>query len=243
MRNSKLVIGIFIISCLVFCGSVRALDDPEAAVAKVIEDYVIAFNPEWVQADIQISFKFADKIFESLKDLSNDANFKVVDVYRDFRPVGNVIFPLQVSDGTITKKIFLRAQVRVLKSVVVAKESIRRGQVIEEAGLTTALRDIAMLPQKYFSHLIEVIGKESTTSIPKNSTIFNWMVKAVPLLHRGDEVFILLRAKNLLVRAPGIILSDGYLDKNVKVKKKGSTDPKNILEGKLISSDEVEVRI
>ncbi|MFH1683846.1 MAG: flagellar basal body P-ring formation chaperone FlgA [Candidatus Margulisiibacteriota bacterium] len=243
---SKLNIGIclLVIVWLLFLGNwdlpAEALDNPEAKLADVVEDYVLTAHPDWIGLDMRVTFKFADKIFASLKNINDKAEFKIVDVYKDFRPVGNVIFPIKITGDSINRKVFVRAKVEVFKPVVVSAKKIKRGETIVEEDVAVEERDIAMLPEKYFKDQIMVIGTEAKTTIPKNSTIFSWMVKEVPLVHRGDNVAILVKGENLLIKTEGAVLMDGYLGKEVKVKRK---DSKKSVEGILISSDEVEVTL
>ncbi|MFH1577013.1 MAG: flagellar basal body P-ring formation chaperone FlgA [Candidatus Margulisiibacteriota bacterium] len=246
MKIRKLVLNRFWLCCLLVLFSSAtafALKDPEAKLAKVIEDHVVAAHPNWAELDIRITFKFADKTFNDLRKLSEKASFTVVDVYQDFRPVGNVIFPIQISDEEVSRKVFVRAQVEVFKPVVVVNRLIKRGETIAEGDLALVARDIAMLPDSYYEDKVMVIDTEAKTAIPKNSTIFRWMVKEIPVVRRGEELTINIKGANFLVKAQGIALMDGYLGKNVKVRKKGVKDPKKILEGLLISSKEVEVEL
>jgi len=241
-QNSKIK-NIVLLACtfLLLAGPALALAKPKAKLAKVIKDYVVATYPNWGKLDIKVKFKFADKVFKRLSELSDQTTFQVVEVYRDFKPVGNVIFPVLVDDQGDKTKIFVRAKVEVFKAVVVAKQKIKRGQVIEASDIYLIQRDISMLPQKYFEDDLEVIGTEAKTTIPKNGLVFRWMVKEVPLVRRGEPITIIVKGPNLLLKTPGVALMDGYLGKKLRIKKKGVTDPKKIMEGKLISSKEVEV--
>jgi len=220
--------------------SARALDNPEQKLAEVIEDYVITRYPDWIGLEIRVTFKHANKIFEDLRGVDEDADFEIVEVYKDFKPVGNVIFPIKVSAGGISKKLFIRARVEVFSKVVVAQKGIKRGEIITDEDLALEERDIAMLPQKYFEKLEQVVETEAKTTIPKESTIFEWMIKEIPLVHRGDEVSILVTAPDLVVKTKGMVLEDGYLDKKIKVKR---VESNKTLEGILISPDEVEVKL
>jgi flagella basal body P-ring formation protein FlgA len=218
----------------------NALDDPEAKIAKVIEDYVIATYPDWAGLEIRITFKYADRLFEGLRALEGEVEFKIAEVYTNLKPVGNVIFPIEVSAGEESRKVFVRAKVEVFKKVVVAARHIKRGTMISLDDVKLEERDIAMFPQSYYADLEGVLLKETKTSVPRNSTIFEWMIKEIPLVRRGDEVTILVKGPNLLVRTTGMALEDGYEGKWLKVKVAGK-DAKDSLEGRLISSNEVEV--
>ncbi|MFC1511525.1 flagellar basal body P-ring formation chaperone FlgA [Candidatus Margulisiibacteriota bacterium] len=225
---------------LVLAVSVSALNNPEAELNKVIEDYIITQQPNLAGLEIRVTFKYADRIFDSLRGLSGEPEFRIVQTDKDFKPVGNVIFPIEVTSGQTARKIFIRAKVEVFKDIVVAKKRIKRGQTIGQADLSLEARDIAMLPQKYFAKLDNVIGSETKTNIPKNSTLYEWMVKEVPLVRRGDTLAVLVKAPNLLIKTQGQALSDGYLNKKMKVKRE---DSKTAIEGILISAKEVEVNL
>ena len=82
--------------------------------------------------------------------------------------------------------------------------------------------------------------RETKTAVARNGTIFEWMIKEIPIVRRGDEVSILVKVPNMLVRTTGTALEDGYEGKLLRVKVKGR-DAKDRLEGRLVSSNEVEV--
>jgi flagella basal body P-ring formation protein FlgA len=226
-----------------FSQSIFALDNPEARVSAVIKDYVVATYPDLSKDELKVTFKYAERIFANLAKCSEGTTFQVADVYRDFRPVGSAIFPLMVTDGDQNNKIFIRTQVEVLKEVVVAGAPIKRGVLIKIDDLAIQQRDVALYPKKYFTSVLAVASCEAKTLIAQNSTIFDWMIKEVPLRHRGDEVKIIVIGENIQVKTKGIILTDGYLNQEVKVRRKGTNDAKNILTGKLISENEVEVTL
>ena len=216
------------------------MDNPEQALKDVIEDYVMTTYPDWIGYDINISLKYADKMIDYLGGLEGDVDLRIVGVYRNFKPVGNVIFPIEVATATGKKKIFVRAKVEVFKNVVISNRRIKRGEEITAEDLALESRDIAVVPQKYYEDIAQVVETEAKTSIPKNSTIYEWMIKEIPLVHRGDQVAILVIGPNLRVKTMGRALEDGYLGKTIKVRRAESD---KTLEGTLISSDEVEVRL
>ena len=105
------IFGLITICILLFSTSVFALHNPEEKVTKVIEDYIIASNPDLSGMEIRVTYKFADKIFEILRGYEDDVTFKIVNVYKDFRPVGNVIFPIKVSREDVNRKIFIQTPI------------------------------------------------------------------------------------------------------------------------------------
>ncbi|OGB87581.1 flagella basal body P-ring formation protein FlgA [candidate division WOR-1 bacterium RIFCSPLOWO2_02_FULL_46_20] len=232
----KNVIVAFLVVILSF--SVSALNNPEGKIAQVIENYVTAKYPAWSGLDIRVTFKYADKLFEQLSGYNEEVGLEVVEVYKDFKPVGNVIFPIRVTAGDESRKVFVRASVEVFKEIVVVKNKIDRASRIEAKDLTLAERDVAMLPQKYYSQIDQIANSEAKTTISQNSTIFEWMIKQIPVVRRGDEVAVVVSGPNLLVKSKGVALMDGYINKELRVKVN-----KNTLDGVLVSKDEVEVTL
>ncbi|MBI5399139.1 flagellar basal body P-ring formation protein FlgA [Candidatus Saganbacteria bacterium] len=224
-----------------WCGQAGALTDPQTKVSKLINNYVAGANPEWAGADIRVEFKFAEKIFQELQKLSETAALSVVDIDRDFKPVGNVIFPVEASDGGNNQNFFVRARVAVFKPIVFAKHLIRRGKKIISADLSVEARDIALLPSGFYTDPALLPGNEASAMIPENSTIFKWMVRAVPLVRAGEPVKILVKGENFLVKADGVALVDGYLAEPIKVRRKGIAGAQGILNGTLVSTNEVEI--
>jgi len=235
---------ILIILSLVFgvAFSVLALQDSEQKITQVIQDFVSAKNPEWGELKIIVDLKNGDKIADILKDIPEDASLRIVQVFDDFNPIGNVIFPIQISDvsGEALIKVFARAKVEVFKQVVCSARQINRGQKIETEDLKLEERDIAMLPNQYYSDLMQVVSSETKTIIPKNSTLFGWMIREIPMIRRGSQVKLVVTTDGLLVRAEGVALEDGYLNKEIKVKRIQSG---KILVGLVNSPEEVEVNI
>lgn len=220
-----------------FINGTLALDDPEQKVEEAIKDYILTKFPDWTKDEIRISFRFAEKTFDELRKGGGNVSFKVAEIYPDFKPVGNVIFPIEVS-GEFSKRLFLRAKVEVIKKIVIAAKRIKKGKVLEESDLELKERDVALFPQKYYVDPNVLIGKEAKISIPAESTIFQWMVGEVPIVRQGSEVTVLVASPGLMVKTKGEALEDGYLDSEIKVKRKGQ---KKIFTAKVISANEVEV--
>jgi len=227
--------------CLaLLAAAAQALDDPEQKVSAAIKKHIIAKYPDWAGDEIIITFKSAEKTFDRLRALSDQAEFAVLTVSPDFKPVGNVVVPLQVSDGGDSEKILLRTKVEVRKKIAAAAVLIKKGKLIEPADLKLESRDVALLPPKYFVETLTLGGKEAKITIPANSTLFAWMVGEPPLVKRGAEVTVVVTAPGLTVKAKGQALDDGYRDQELKVRR---ADTRKTIVGKVISPSEVEVKI
>jgi len=231
---------ILVVFSISFGGNALALSDPEQKVAEVIKDYVVAKQPEWSKDEVQITFKLAEKTFEGLKAYSDAAQIKVLEVYPEFKPVGSVVFPLLITDGEGSEKVLLRAKVEVMKKIAAAAATIKKGKVLETSDVKFEVRDVALLPPKYFVESVSLAGKEAKIGIPKNSTLFEWMVGEPPLVRRGDGVSVRVSEPGLMVRTRGEAMEDGYRDAEIKIKR---ADSKKMIVGKVISPSEVEVKL
>lgn len=219
--------------------SVLSLNNPEESVTDIIKSYIVEKYPDWQAWDIKVTFKQAGKTFEKMRAIKQDSDLKIGELYKNFKPVGNVIFPIDSPVG----RFFVRTQVEVFKEIVCARGVIRRGTLITLDDLAMEKRDIAMLPPGFFSGTEPLLGLEAKTTIPKGSTVFEWMVKKVPLIRRGDEVMILLKGEGLLVKAKGVSLMDGSLNEKIKVQRRTGPNASKTLEGVLISPKEVKVTL
>ncbi|PIS29996.1 flagella basal body P-ring formation protein FlgA [Candidatus Saganbacteria bacterium CG08_land_8_20_14_0_20_45_16] len=217
---------------------VLGLNNPKQIVIDIIKNYVVKQNPDFSKAVIKVACRYADKDFAWLADLTNEAKLEILESSFDSKGLGDVIFPFKASFGQEKKKFFIRAKVVVLLKSVVAQQGIKRGAEIKADDVTLIERDVARLPTTYFTSLKAVIGTEAKTTIPKNSVIFSWMIREIPLTRRGDEVTIVVKGEGVLIKTHGEALTEGYLDKPIVVRPVGS---KETLDGILVSDNEVEV--
>ncbi|MBI5078938.1 flagellar basal body P-ring formation protein FlgA [Candidatus Saganbacteria bacterium] len=231
---------------IIMASSSQALDNPEQKAAGIIKDYILTKYPDWSRDEIRVTFKLAEKTFDSLRKLDEGAVFRVLEVYPEFKPVGSVMFPVEVRSGAGSQqllgsqKFFLRAKVEVVKKIAAAAKLCRKGKPLEAGDLKLDERDIALLPQKYFTEISSLVSKEAKITIPANSTIFEWMVGDPPFVRRGSEVTIMAVARGILVKTKGEALEDGWRDTEIKVKRVGN---EKVFSARVVSPGEVEVKL
>jgi flagella basal body P-ring formation protein FlgA len=218
----------------------RGLDNPEQKVTDTIKNYIVNKYPDWPKEDIHLTFKMAESAFDGLKAAPGNATLEVIEVYPDFKPVGSVVFPIRADFGGEAKKIMVRAKVEVVRKVAAAAGQIKKGKALEAADLKLEERDVALLPQKYFTGTDALLGKEAKISIPENSTLFEWMVGIVPLVHRGNMVTLLVSTAGLTVKTAAQAQEDGLLGSEIRVKR---ADSQKIIAARIISANEVEVKL
>lgn len=218
-----------------------ALNNPDQKVTEVIKNYVVTKYPDWSKDEVKVTFKYAERAFGKLRTYGEDVSFKILELYSDFKPLGNLLLPLEISEkGKPKARIFLQAKVEVYKDVAVAKRTIKKGKVLTKGDLKLEKRDVALLPQKYVTLLLPLIGKEAKMTIPKRSILFSWMAGELPVVRRGEKVKILVSGQNLLIEAKGTALEDGYPQEEIKVKRPGA---KRILQAVVKGPGQVEVKL
>lgn len=233
-------LGGWLLALTMLVNAAAALDNPEQKVTALIKDFVVAKYPAWTSDEVRVTCKGAETSFTEMKAYGEAARLTILEVMPDFKPVGSVIFPLQISDGENSEKFLVRAKVEVRRKIVAAATTIKKGKRLEAADLKLEERDVALLPDKYFVETYSLASKEARITIPENSTLFSWMVGAPPLFHRGATVALVIDQPALTVKVKGEALDDGYPDLECRVKR---GDNNKIVKGTPISADEVEVKI
>ncbi len=130
-------------------------------------------TPAYAGKKIEVTYKYADKIFRDLKYRKGKISFSIAELYPDFMPIGNIIIPVQVVEDDVQKeKIFLRTKVSIFDKIVVAKKRLQRGDIISsnEAGMEE--RDIAVLNPDVIRDFGLAFGKEVKTFVPYGKSRF-----------------------------------------------------------------------
>ena len=124
---------------------------------------------------------------------------------------------------------------------VIAKKSIKKGEIFGEDNIGVMPRDISgSYDKNYFTSTQEVYDKEAKTYIPKSYIVVSWMVKEKSLVTKRAKVRIKAIAGDVEVSADGEILEDGARGAKVKVKNLASN---KVVIGTVVSSGEVLVEI
>jgi flagella basal body P-ring formation protein FlgA len=200
-----------------FGASVR--NDVQSRMTRAIISYLVEKDPSYAGRKIEVTYKYADRTFRNLRARKGKVDFSIAELYPGFKPVGNIIVPVQVVVDDVPKeKIFLRTRVSVFDGIVVAKKRIQRGDLITTAEAAIEERDIAVLNSEIIKDMDLALGKESKTFIPGGNPIYSWMIKERPLVKKNDKVNIRAGSQNVLVEAVGTSLEDGGLGGEIKVK-------------------------
>jgi|GEM_PF-2096511 len=216
-------------------------DETKKQIEGLIRHVVAAKHPDWPAGSIKVSFKYSDSTFKLLTGREGKVEFAIADVHPDFDPVGDAMVPLQVFvDGKRAEIVYVRANVEVWLDIVVAAKKLKRTSLIKSGDIRLAKKDVSRMPERFFLKVDDIVGKEITSTISKNTVVQDWMVRIPPLVSKNDEVVIIAKLPALKATAVGVAMDDGYMGDKIKVRNK---DTMREISGVVTSTDEVSVEL
>ena len=120
-------------------------------------------------------------------------------------------------NGVLENKVELCGWLDVFGTVVCASRDLKRGTVIQEKDLYKERRNISNMVEDVVVDMSQVVGLMTKHNIKRNDTLKRWVLKASPVVQRGDLVTILVQSGGLRVTAPGKVLDDGFKGQSVSV--------------------------
>ena len=180
----------------------------------------------------QVVLKYINES-NSNKDLKARILAKIKDVYIPRGQVSYVINPksrykkeggyrnyeVEFSvDGKPVRKVFVRTYLKLYKEVFVARDTIRKNQVIEESDLLKLRRNVDRIQREYLTDKNKIIGKISTRTLNPSEVFSSGSIKNPPLINSGDRLQIVFETPFLRLSAPGISLAKGREGDRIPVK-------------------------
>ncbi|WP_300672407.1 flagellar basal body P-ring formation chaperone FlgA [Desulfoluna sp.] len=121
-------------------------------------------------------------------------------------------------NGKTMGRITLSGKASVLKNVVITHTALRQGEKLTSAHITLALRPVPPSDHDILTDPIQAIGRMATRPIGSGTLLTTTLVKASPLVQRGDGVRIRYTLGGLLITATGIARETGGRGDFIKVK-------------------------
>lgn len=132
-------------------------------------------------------------------------------------PIGRVTLRVRC-DGISPWTVFVPAQVRLYRNVVIANRPLKRDSQLTELDLSLAERDVGQLNQGYLTDLDQAIGKKLTRALQPDQALSPVQVQMAEAIRKGDQVVIFARTGTINVRMPGEALSNGTIGKQISVR-------------------------
>lgn len=155
------------------------------------------------------------------------------------QPIGRVTCRIRC-EGSSPWTVFVPAQVRLYRPVLVATRPLNRNALIQPGDAALAERDIGQLTQGYLTDLSQVAGKKLTRAVQTDQVLATIHVAMAEVIRKGDQVVINAHSGAISVKMPGEALSDGGLGEQIRVR---NTRSQKIVRGRVVGPGSVEVQM
>jgi flagella basal body P-ring formation protein FlgA len=137
------------------------------------------------------------------------------------QPVGRVTLKVRCT-GINPWSIFVPAQVRIYREVLLASRPLKRASVLSESDLKLTERDIGLLNQGYLTSIEQAAGKKLARQLLTDQVIAPTYLQQAEVISKGDHVVITARSGGISVRMSGEALGHGALGEQISVRNLGS---------------------
>jgi flagella basal body P-ring formation protein FlgA len=115
------------------------------------------------------------------------------------------------------REVRAQARLEVFAEVVVAKNSLRRHQIVEEKDVHLLNRNITQQATDVATDLGEVLGKRVTLSVNAQEVLRRSMVEVPPLVKKGDRVTVVVENVHFKITCMGEVKEEGRAGDRIKV--------------------------
>lgn len=155
------------------------------------------------------------------------------------RKMGNTTVSIRC-DAPVKWKIYAPVQVRVFKAVLVAADTLPRGQRLARSDFRLEQRDISALHGGYITQSGAFLGYTVRRQINAGRVISPNALQMPKIVKRGEFVTLIASTNGLQIRTQGVALEDGIKGSTVRVRNKRS---QRIVEGRVIESGLIQVNM
>ncbi|MBJ9975465.1 flagellar basal body P-ring formation protein FlgA [Pseudomonas sp. S75] len=153
------------------------------------------------------------------------------------QPMGRVTVRVRC-DGAAPWTVFVPAQVKLFRDVVVTTRPLLRESVIGEGDVALRERDVSSLGQGFLSALEQAVGMKLSRPMVLDQVVTLQQLQQAEVVRKGDQVVITARSGTLSVRMPGEALAKGGLTEQIRVRNLNS---KRVVKATVIGPGQVEV--
>lgn len=148
---------------------------------------------------------------------------------------GTVAFKVTLSNGQENKILNLSGKVRAKAVVYRANRELPVHTVLEAADFDPVTEELQQGGEIFG---IFPSGFRNTMTLRKGQLLQQRHCQAVPLVHKGAEVTVIIRGATFEIKITGLARVDGWLNQRIQVM---NPESRKIFMGKVIARDTVEV--
>lgn len=149
----------------------------------------------------------------------------------------NFLVTVKRPDGAVQSR-WVTADVEIIRSVVVAKYTLKPFRVIESGDVEVKPTYLSRKGTHYAVELGEVVGKKTRKPIEAGTPITPDMLQDVPVMRQGDRVTLIVESDGFQIMASGEAKGNGFLGKQVPVI---NVDSQKMVYGKVLDAVTVQV--
>ncbi len=135
-------------------------------------------------------------------------------------------------------RIYVPVTVVRNEPVLILRHAVERESVLTDADVTVASRRVTGLGTAYLSSPAELHGRTARRTLAAGTALTVDMLTPDLIVHRGQEVTLIVQAAGIEVRAAGQALEDASAGARIHV---ANASSKKIIEGVVESADTVRV--
>lgn len=155
------------------------------------------------------------------------------------QPIGRVTVRVSCP-GSTPWTVFVPAQVRIFRPVVVLKNPLKRDSIVGPADIALIEHDIGLLGRGYFTDPAQAIGKKLTRPAQVDQVLTPAQLRLAESVKRGDQVVIAAHSGGISVRMQGEALSAGSLGQQISVRNLSS---QRVIRARVTGPGQVEVEM
>jgi flagellar basal body P-ring formation protein FlgA len=120
-------------------------------------------------------------------------------------------------EGSATWKVVIPVQIRVFADVVIARDSLAKGTLLQTANLTLERKELSAIQAGAYTQTSDVAGMILKRPVNQSTILTPAMLQPRRLVQRGETVTILAQAADITVRVQGVALMDGHRGQTIRV--------------------------
>ena len=158
---------------------------------------------------------------------------------RPFR--GPTVTRLEVSvDGELVRTMAITVDTRIYRDVVVTSRTLRRGDLLlEDGAVDLEERNVTLLKHGFYTSLEELELIQSSRPIGAGDVITHRHAEPVPVIHRGDQIVMLVKSANMTLQTVGEAMQDGGVGERIRVRNDASG---KVIRGEILEPGLVQVQ-
>ena len=134
-------------------------------------------------------------------------------------------------------KIYLTAKVEITKAILIAKNTISKGDKLDESNVQLAFIAINKIRGNKLTDTNIVFGAKAKRRIAKGRAISK---KSICLICKGDMVTIIVSSDSFSIKTQGVALSSGNINEQIRVK---NTRSKKIITPRVKGMNQVIINL